>query len=983
MAEPTPKRDLDAPVSEKRPLRGAWRPPLWGVILLPFLVLLMLQGGLTAWLSLATGRHAVEDVGAHLRHELTNRVRDYLRGLLEKPHLINALNDDLLTRRLDPNDPQLLGQHFGRQLEVFGTASYIFFGTPEGGAAGAGRRDDGTPTVDHTDLHPTRGLVAGTRREYRATADGLPGELIDATPGFDSRLRPWYVAAATVGEATWSEVYPLFIDQSLAVAASRPVYDDQGELLGVLGVDLRLSGIGDFLRQLEIGQSGAAFVIDRNGLLIASSVDESPVLGSQPTTRGQDATLERRHGVASTSEQISGATRYLLHQVGDLGTLDRERQMSFGLGGVRQLLQVAPLRDGRGIDWLIVTVMPESDFTAPLEESWRRTLLIVLGVFALATLLGLLTARWIARPIQQLGNATRALAEGDSVVLPGGTRVVEVDQLSQGFERMAGRLRSSFAELEQRVAARTNELAQAKEVAEDANRAKTRFLSNVSHEIRTPLATILGTLELLGDPRLRPGERDEALDGARRQGHHLSLLLADLIDVGRIEEGQFELDLATLDLEELLTTLQDTFGDNARERGLGLAIETRGRLPWRFVGDARRLRQVLFNLLSNALRYTREGRVRLEIALARSAPTNGDSTTLELVVEDTGPGIAEDQRRWLFEPFTRLDDDGQGFGLGLAIVRQLSEQLGADLDLESHVGQGSRFTVRMPVSGCQRWSEEAPERRPLATRQPFASDLPALEGRVLVAEDSQALNQLCRRMLERWGLTAEKAMDGVEAVERVRRGGIDVVLMDWQMPRRGGLEATRELRGEGIQVPIIALTAAARPGDRTRCLEAGCNVHLAKPIDFRRLHHHLAQLLPSIAAADGPPRGEVGPVAEVELAASSGLEADPELAELVARFLERLPPQVAELEAHLASGEHDAAKTLCHRLVGSAGSFGLDAVALAAERLEDAILASTTPPRELQTLAEKLKARVEASLVEWPADRAEIHPTTDLGGEAR
>jgi diguanylate cyclase (GGDEF)-like protein len=634
--------------------------------------------------------------------------------------------------------------------------------------------------------------------------------------------------------------------------------------------------------------------------------------------------------------------------------------------------------------------------------------------FALVLLvLGRLLTRHMINPLNALSTLMRRAESGESGMraAPAGPR--DLIEMGHAFNQMMN-------VLEQREA----ELKESRDAAVSMARMKAQFAATVSHEVRTPLNGVVGMLDMLKETRLNPRQQ-EFVDVAWNSSRTLIELINNILDFSKMEAGKLTLEETEFSLSALLNEVIELVSRPAQQKGVGISWTVAPNVPDRIAGDALRLRQILINLIGNAVKFTERGQVAVMVALAADTPFG-----LAFEVSDSGIGMTDEVRRHLFEAYVQPDPSTTrrygGTGLGLAICRQLAELLGGTISVRSEAGVGTTFTFSILCRPGALQPADAAATTTVAVSalatHGVPRALPARQFRVLVAEDNRTNQMVAAGMLAMNGCVCEFAADGVEAVRAAQRERFDLILMDCSMPEMDGYEATAHIRlaelALGRRTPLVAMTANTQIGDAEKCLAAGMDDYLAKPITLVELRHKLEKWLPhgGLPAAHPAPDDAHGAAPTGAFAAGHAIVTAEHgafdhasaarshvartagnapldlnvfdklrdvlgdaLPHAIQPYLEDTPGCLDELEQAVRGGDMPTARIRAHTLKGSSGNFGAETLSQLAQQAEQ--FAAAGQAERIAPLLAQLREqyRQVAAFLRAELDSADEHAPTSSG----
>lgn len=579
--------DLISKISGRLPLRL--------VLIAPFVLQIFGTVGIVGYLSFKNGEKAVNDLADQVNSQISTRIQQHVLGYLDKSHqTLEVTYAGIKSGNIDLDNFAALQRYFWQIVRNRDLEAYIYFGNTRGEFVGVERQEDDKFQLKIRDI-----TTAPMREVYALNERGERDKLLKSVK-YDPQLRPWYKSAIQAGKPSWSAIYPFFSRENtmLGITPVLPIYATTGELRGVLAIDLTMRHVTEFVGSLKISQSGQSFIMERSGELVVSSTIPQPF---RIKGEGEKREIERLKAMDSDQPTVKATAQYLRERFGDFKDISQSQQLKFQINGAWHYVQVVPTQDSHGLDWLVVVVVPESDFMAQIHENTRTTILLSLGALGLAIAIGLYTARWIVRPILKLKEAAIALSEGNFSKTVDINRADELGVLAGAFNSMAAQLQTSFAELEEKNTK-----------LEELDKLKDEFLANTSHELRTPLNGIIGLTESLID-----GATGDLSDNTKSNlnmivssGRRLSTLVNDILDFSRLKHRNIDLQIKPTAVREIVGVVIMLCQSLVGQKPLQLVNAISADLPL-VDADENRLQQVLYNLVGNAIKFTEMGTIEI------------------------------------------------------------------------------------------------------------------------------------------------------------------------------------------------------------------------------------------------------------------------------------------------------------------------------------------------------------------------------------
>lgn len=802
-------------------------------LIIPIALAFILLSVLITTLLTRESIRTAEQILAELRQEIVFRVSNTLDDKLEQAIKLNefhaqALNNNVLV----VDDESNRERYFTATLEPYEDVAMTYIGLPDGSFYGARR------LLDHT-LQIVRNNTStdGNSEYYDIDSNGNSTSLAQVFENFDARTRPWYQMALEKKEISFTPLYSHFVFKVPTITASLPYYEND-ELIGVFGVDFLMTWLAETLSEISVGNHGTVFIVNTSDQLVASSTKEEVFR----LVDGQATNIN-----AADSESL------IIREAVDLAFMNTQLS-PLELDGKSYLVSRDHL-NSYGLNWFVYTVVDKDDFTASLSSAITRMNSVVIIVTLLFLIFIAYSNHKFAAPILALNTHARLLTTGSFEPVKPFKHSPEMTHLIESFNEMGTRIQSYVGGLEREVQKQTKMYEEAAEEAHAANNAKSRFLATMSHELRTPLSGILGMVELLKTTDLSEEQRDYVYL-AEHTSQSLLQVINEVLDYSKIEAQQLKIEKIPFERDQLKQDIEALSRLYVQSKGLDFEFNIDESIPPEMIGDRFRIRQVLTNLVGNAVKFTKKGKVGVSIELEK-LDSKEHTALLRFTVVDTGVGIEKERQALLFNPFSQADTSTTreygGTGLGLAISKNLVELMGGTISVESTLGSGSAFAFTCSVAYVDKSNNNetvSDTGSDSKVHKDWIHQILEKPIGILLSEDSKVNYEYIDRIARKSHWKLFHALNGEQAVDMYvkNREKIDVILMDLEMPILDGYEATRQIRAiEAAEnypkTRIVAISANVMSGESEKCIEAGMDDYLVKPFRIEQLLVYLRDII--------------------------------------------------------------------------------------------------------------------------------------------
>ncbi|HMV44560.1 MAG TPA: ATP-binding protein [Leptospiraceae bacterium] len=786
-------------------------------IIIPFILEILFTLGIVWGFLHWNSEKTAYDLTEKIQEQIQTRTKEYIRTyFFNSRNLIQQNSQAIKFGLMRPGVNFNYPLYFMEQIKLYPDINDIFFAEKNGRLHAIERQKD-KYIFRETNEQKIRFF-------YLLNEKGEKQELIK-TQSYDTVNRPWFrEAVKNPNMILTNNVFVQANTGLLGITIFKSILDEKGILVGVSGVNILLTNISNFLKKNLATPNSKVFIVNSKGEILASSVQMQTL-----------KIIDDNNFILYKLNELNDGL--LVEVAAQIQKLKSNRNFTLDYHGIEYWVQYHDISES-GIQWYMITIFPDSDVLGKIKLNNRIITVIVMIAIMLMVTIGIYSSKLILAPIQELNIVAKNLSlnqfnESHIESLSSLKREDEVGELSRSFYKMAKDLRILFENLETKVIERTKELEESRKLSESANRAKSLFLANMSHEIRTPMNGIIGSLQLISTENFSK-ENLEYFESIRISAQNLLVIINDILDFSKIEANKIELEKISVNINQIIKDVISIVKFDADKKGLFINVEQDIDLPVELEGDPVRIRQIFLNLLSNSIKFTFKGGIKIKSKILEK---NNDSYLIQFIVEDTGVGIDDNKKSILFNSFSQVDASTTrkfgGTGLGLAITKRLVEMMSGEIKVDSELGKGAKFIFTLKLDASKK-NEVAEEVKSIKSDQ-IRKDI-----NVLIAEDNDLNQKIVSALLKRLSLKADIAKTGIEVLNKLKEKNYDVILMDIEMPEMDGIEATSKIKSDQNykDVYIVALTAHALTGEKERLLKVGFDEYLTKPIhleDLRRL----------------------------------------------------------------------------------------------------------------------------------------------------